>query len=149
MKLRRAELADAPAIARLHRAAVRENLPFLPELHTAEEDLAFFRDVFLAEETVWVAEADDGRVAGYVGFHDGWVRHLFVHPDHQRRGLGPQLLAIAMADGGPKQLWTFAANTRARRFYEARGWRAVEFGDGSGNEEGHPDVRYAWAPPAS
>ena len=33
---------------------------------------------------------------------------------------------------------------RARRFYEARGFRAIRFTDGAGNEEKTPDVRYRW-----
>ena len=37
-------------------------------------------------------------------------------------------------------------NERARRFYEARGFRAVEFTDGEANEEKTPDVRYEWRP---
>jgi hypothetical protein len=32
----------------------------------------------------------------------------------------------------------------ARRFYEARGFRAIRFTDGADNEEGTPDVRYRW-----
>jgi hypothetical protein len=44
------------------------------------------------------------------------------------------------------ELWVFAVNTRARRLYERHGLVAVEFTDGAGNEEGAPDVRYAWRP---
>ncbi|WP_298279395.1 hypothetical protein [uncultured Bradyrhizobium sp.] len=43
-----------------------------------------------------------------------------------------------------RQLWTFQRNARARRFYEARGFVAVEQTDGSRNEEQEPDVRYLW-----
>jgi hypothetical protein len=32
----------------------------------------------------------------------------------------------------------------ARRFYERHGFTAIAFDGGSGNEEGCPDVRYAW-----
>jgi hypothetical protein len=42
------------------------------------------------------------------------------------------------------QFWVFQQNERARRFYEAHGAAAVEFTDGSGNEEKTPDVRYRW-----
>ena len=51
-----------------------------------------------------------------------------------------------MEAGRPMQLWTFQQNDRARRFYEARGFEAVEFTDGSGNKERQPDVRYVWRP---
>jgi hypothetical protein len=35
-------------------------------------------------------------------------------------------------------------NTRARRFYEARGFVLTEETDGAGNEENEPDARYLW-----
>ena len=41
-------------------------------------------------------------------------------------------------------LWTFQVNARARRFYERNGFVAVEFTEGSGNQERQPDVRYEW-----
>jgi len=143
VSLRRAGAEDAAAIARVHRAAMRVSLAFLPELHTAEEDLAFFAERFLPANEVWVAEAG-GEVVGYVGFDADWINHLYVHPDHQGRGLGPELLAHATADGRPRQLWTFQRNARARRFYEQRGFQAVRFTDGQANEEREPDVLYAW-----
>ena len=145
MILRKALANDAQAIAVVHRTAMRVSLSFLPQLHTAEQDLAFFSARFLPANEVWVAEAA-GKVVGYVGFDAEWINHLYVLPDHQGRGLGPQLLAKAMAGGRPKRLWTFQQNARARKFYETRGFRPIEFGDGSGNEEGEPDVLYEWRP---
>lgn len=141
MILRPATHEDAAAIAVVHRLAMRVSLPFLPELHTPEEDLWFVRERLSAENTVWVAEVE-GEVAGYIAFHDGWIDHLFVHPDHQGGGLGPVLLDKALEDGSERQLWTFQQNTRARAFYEKRGFAAAELTDGEGNEEKTPDVRY-------
>lgn len=134
---------DAAALAVVHRAAMRISLPFLPELHTPAEDVRFFAERFLPANEVWVAEAQ-GQIVGYVGFDPDWINHLYVHPDHQGGGLGPELLAKSMADGLPKQLWTFQKNVRARRFYEQRGFRAVRFTQGEDNEEREPDVLYAW-----
>jgi putative acetyltransferase len=141
VELRLAKAEDAPAIARVHRLAMRISLPFLPELHTPEEDLAFVRDRLSATNTVWVAEVE-GEVAGYVAFHEGWIDHLFVHPDHQGLGLGRALLAKALEDGTERKLWTFQKNARARAFYEAHGFVAEMFTDGEGNEEKEPDVLY-------
>jgi len=143
--LRPARPDDAPAIASLLRTTFRVSLPFLPELHTAEEDLAYVSGRLMAEDEVWVAEIE-GSVAGYIAFREGWIDHLYVHPDRQGQGIGPRLLTRAMEDGQPRQLWTFQENTRARQFYEARGFRAIQFTDGAGNEERRPDVRYVWFP---
>ena len=145
MILRRATAADAQAIATVHRTAMRVSLPFLPKLHTAEEDLRFFAERFLPVYEVWVAE-DGGQIEGYVGFDADWVHHLYVHPDAQGRRIGPQLLALALADGRTRRLWTFQQNDRARRFYEARGFTLVQLTDGSGNEEKTPDALYEWRP---
>jgi GNAT superfamily N-acetyltransferase len=143
--LRPAVAEDAPAIAVILGTCFRVSLPFLPELHTPEEDLAYVSGKLMAEDAVWVAEVE-GAVVGYVGFRDDWIDHLYIHPDRQGQGIGPVLLAKALADGRAKQLWAFQQNTRGRRFYEARGFHAVEFTDGEGNEEETPDVRYLWTP---
>jgi GNAT superfamily N-acetyltransferase len=73
----------------------------------------------------------------------GWIEQLYLAPAAVGQGLGSRLLALALAElPGPVRLWTFQANTGARRFYERQGFSAIEFGDGSGNEEGCPDVLY-------
>jgi GNAT superfamily N-acetyltransferase len=143
--LRRAADGDAQAIAIVHRTAMRLSLGFLPELHTAEEDLAFFAGHFLPANEVWVADWD-GAVSGYIGFDADWIHHLYVLPDAQGQGIGPQLLALALADRRPRRLWTFQRNVRARRFYEDRGFRLLELTDGAGNEEKTPDALYEWRP---
>ena len=143
MILRPANLADAPALAEILFDCFRISLTFLPQLHTLDENIGFMTGVLMPQHEVWVAE-DSEAVVGYVAFRPGRIQHLYVRPRAQGRGVGPRLLAQAMADGTEKDLWTFQDNTRARRFYEARGFRAVEFTDGDGNEEKTPDVRYFW-----
>lgn len=145
MKLRRATGADAQAIAIVLRTCFRVSLPFLPELHTAEEDLWFVREVMLVKDEVWVAEAAD-RIAGFIGFREGWIDHLYVHPDFQGQGIGPKLLAKPLSLRQARRLWTFQKNTRARKFYEDRGFKLLKLTDGSGNEEKEPDALYEWRP---
>lgn len=142
--LRRAAPVDAAQVARLQRHVVRVSLPYLPELHTPEEDLWFFSERLFPENEIWIAEVDD-QIVGYVAFKPGWVSHLYIHPDHQGQGIGPQLLAKALEDGAPRELWTFQQNARARRFYEARGFELVRLTDGADNEEKTPDALYRWA----
>ena len=145
MILRPATPDDAPAMARILWDCFEISLPFLPQLHTRDEHVRYMLEVLLPNYRVWVSEAD-GAVAGYIAFNAGHIQHLFIHPDAQGQGIGPSLLAKALEDGRPKELWTFQQNTRARRFYERRGFRPVEFTDGEGNEEKTPDVRYLWEP---
>ena len=46
-------------------------------------------------------------------------------------------------------LYTFQVNNRARAFYERRGFTIERFGEGEGNEEHQPDMRYVWKPDRS
>src|SRR6187402_567539 len=109
--IRRADVSDAEAVARLFRAVCRACLTYLPELHTPTEDLGFFRDHVFAECEVWVAQ--DGAIDGFIAFRPGWVDHLYVHPERQRHGLGKTLLALAMKTHGELRLWVFQRNTAA------------------------------------
>jgi GNAT superfamily N-acetyltransferase len=88
------------------------------------------------------------RIVGLAVVGSGELDQLYVVPDRLGRGIGRRLLEIAKQrspDG--LGLYTFQVNERARRFYERNGFVAVAFGDGTGNEEGQPDVRYVWQPP--
>jgi GNAT superfamily N-acetyltransferase len=145
--LRRATLDDMPAAARLHRHVMRTSLSFLPELHTPEEDVRFFSEKLFPTTEFWVAE-DDGAVVGYIAFKPDFIDHLYLHPDHQDRGLGVQLLDKARAGARLLRLWTFQANAKARRFYEREGFTAELMTDGADNEEHMPDVLYRWERPA-
>ena len=143
MTLRLASADDAAAIAIAHRRAMRESLSFLPDMHGAEQDLAYFAQRFLPANTVWVAERE-GRVVGYLGFEADWINHLYLLPEAQGQGLGLSLLAKALEDGRTRRLWTFQQNARARRFYEMQGFVMVRLSDGAGNEERMPDALYEW-----
>jgi GNAT superfamily N-acetyltransferase len=144
--LRRAEPDDAAAIAAVLREA-RDAHAFLPRLHTAEDDYQFVSERMLPAHEVWVVE-EQAVVIGFASFSDDLLGHLYVAPRAQRRGVGRLLLDMVKQrrpDGFV--LWTHQPNAQARAFYEREGLRAVEFTDGSSNEEKVPDVRYAWRQP--
>jgi GNAT superfamily N-acetyltransferase len=122
-------------------------LAFLPKLHTHEENVEFLTGV-VERQDAWVAE-HHGRVAGFLALKGDLGTFFYVDPDAHGKGLGTALFEQAQRERPAGfSFWVFQQNERARRFYEAHGAVAVEFTDGSGNEERTPDVRYEWRPPA-
>ena len=143
MSLRRATLDDMPALARLHRRTVEISLPFVPRLHTPEEDAWWFSERLYPTNQVWLTEDAEGPV-GYIAFRPDFIEHLFIRPESQGARLGVVLLDKAKAETGELSLWTFQQNLRARRFYERHGFCVVKETDGGDNEEKLPDVLYRW-----
>ena len=120
-------------------------LDFLPKLHTADEDREHLASV-IAKQDVWVAE-EAGRIVGFIALDGDVGTFFYVEPDAHRRGLGSALFEYVQRERSSGfTFWVFQANEKARGFYEKRGCVAVEFTDGSGNEEKTPDVRYEWRP---
>jgi ribosomal protein S18 acetylase RimI-like enzyme len=146
VRIRSAGPEDADAIARVFIASFG-TLTFLPRLHTDDETVDFITNTVMAEQEVSVAEVG-GAIAGFVATsHGDHLEHLYVHPDHQGRGIGSALLERAKARmPGGFRFWVFQENAPARRFYERHGCRVVELTDGSGNEEQTPDALYEWLP---
>lgn len=147
--LRSARADDAGPVTRLFLASRAAAMPYLARVHSDEATLAWMTHVVLPGTEVWVAEIGrDGGEAGAVGFLslDGEeLEHLYLSPEAQRRGIGTLLLAKAK-ERSPEglALHAFQRNAGARAFYERHGFTAVEFSDGSRNEEQEPDVRYRW-----
>jgi GNAT superfamily N-acetyltransferase len=142
--LRRSRTDESDAIAALWLHARAAAVPSIPRpVHTDDEVRQWFATIVLPTSEVWVIEHEDRLVALMV-LHDGWIDQLYVDPPSARLGLGSGLLDLAK-ELNPQglDLWTFQANTGARRFYERHGFVAVASTDGD-NEERAPDVRYRW-----
>ena len=104
---------------------------------------AWFASIVLVEHEVWVAAAGE-HVVGIAVLRGDTLDQLYVHPGHQRHGIGSRLLDHAKRQRRTLRLSTFQSNEVARVFYERRGFRPIAFGDGTANEEGEPDVLYEW-----
>src|SRR5262249_45510352 len=119
----------------------------------SDEDVRLWiRERLIPAGRTTVAVAD-GRVIGFLSVSTdadrSWIDQLYVSPDYLGRGIGTHLLDLARRRLPPPiRLYTFQENARARRFYESRGFVAIAFGDGSGNEERCPDVLYQLRPDA-
>ena len=141
--IRRAQLADMASVATLHRLAFFRAMPHMPALHTPADDLEFFSTVVFPSTEIWLSE-QAGAAVGFIAFRADWVDHLYVHPDHQRSGIGSALLELAKSSTQCLRVWTFQCNLPARRFYERHGFRIECETDGVNNEERQPDVHYVW-----
>jgi len=131
---------DAERLAAIFTSARRTAMPWLPELHTEEEDRAFIGERVMADCELLVARRE-ARPAGFLALKDDMVEHLYVAPEAQRQGIGTALLEAAKArrpDG--LRLWTFQRNAGAAAFYARQGFTEVMRTDGSDNEEREPDV---------
>ncbi|MFF4395676.1 GNAT family N-acetyltransferase [Streptomyces sp. NPDC001480] len=144
--LRRAVDADAAAAADVWLRSFAAALPTVVRPRSDDEVRQYFREVLVPLRETWVAEAA-GAVVGVMVLQGELLAQLYLDPDRRGRGIGDRFVALAK-ERGPQglTLWTFQVNKPAHRFYERHGFVAVEFTDGSGNEEREPDVRYEWRP---
>ena len=163
LELRRAETADAMAVARVQvrswQAAYRGLMPddFLAQLRP--EDRAKRYDFWnldpVRPQTIIAVER--GEIRGLVttapaqesNMPDfGELCGLYVDPDHWGRGIGVALVSAARArllDHGFRKaiLWVLASNVRAQRFYRKDQW-APDGGQRTEEKWGFKvnDVRY-------
>jgi GNAT superfamily N-acetyltransferase len=153
MLVRSAIDADSDAIAEVYLRAWAIAMPFVTNAHTDAQVREWIRGRLVPGGRVLVAEEGSSIRAMLAHSEDEkgfWIDQLYVDPDFSRRGIGTALLeqAIALAAGRAIRLYSFQANSTARAFYERHGFRAIDYGDGSGNEERCPDVLYERPPGA-
>jgi len=150
--LRRADLADAEALAAIGRATFTETFGalyppkdlarFLAEAHSLEQARADLAD---PAKAVWLAEAG-GQAVGYalagpcdlphpdVRPEDGELKRLYLLRSAQKGRLGGRLLTAALQwllAAGPRVLWigVWSQNLGAQRLYARHGFgRVGEYG---------------------
>ncbi|SCB59552.1 Acetyltransferase (GNAT) family protein [Rhizobium aethiopicum] len=135
------------AAAGIRRAALWQRLPWLPVLHTPEEEEQYWRMHLLPNCTI-LGAAMRNKLVGVIAYGDNWIEQLYVLPDFQGIGIGSLLLAGAKEEMDEIRLWTFQRNIGARAFYERHGFSADNETDGANNEEREPDVLYHWRRPS-
>jgi ribosomal protein S18 acetylase RimI-like enzyme len=145
ISIRPATAADAAPIADVYLTSYRATYAF-PLAHSDDETRRWLAGVVAHGESTWVAESGS-RVVALLVLDDEGIDQLYVDPTAQGLGIGSRLVALAKSERpNGLRLYTFQVNDRARRFYERHGFTIAALGDGSGNEEGQPDVRYEWRP---
>jgi GNAT superfamily N-acetyltransferase len=144
VEIRRAKPEEAAEVADVFVASQADALPFLRALHSTEDTIAFITEDVFTKDDVWIA-IENGKIVGMMALAGTHIDHLYLQPGYYRRGIGSQLIEKAK-ELHPLllTLYAFQVNLRARSFYEEHGFVPIEFGDGSGNEAGEPDVLYEW-----
>jgi GNAT superfamily N-acetyltransferase len=145
--LRRGGPPDALAAAELWLRARRSATGAIPPPAHPDDDVrSWFTTRVVADLELWLAEDVPARtLAGLLVLDGAWLAQLYVDPDRTGRGIGASLLELAKRQRpGGLRLWTFVSNAGAQRFYERHGFVEVLRTDGRDNEEGAPDIQYAW-----
>lgn len=125
MNFREATIND---FSELHsiRIAVKENI--LPDpLLITEADYANFLTI---RGKGWLCEIEN-TIVGFaiIDLKERNIWALFVHPDHERKGIGKQLQEIMLNwyfENNDETLWLGTSpGTRAESFYRKGGWKEV------------------------
>ena len=114
---------------------------WMTRLHSRAKDISFAAKL-IAGHFVFGWGVD--RPLGFIALHQDSIDALYVRNDKHGQGYGSALMQYAQSMRGDLELWTFQQNAPARRFYAKHGFSEVKFTDGSGNDEGLPDVCLTW-----
>ena len=136
------EIGMADGLVRMWREAFEHGVGVV-DPHPIDGQRAYFIEQVLPRHRVTVALDEADRTVGFVAANAASIGQLHVRVSCHGQGIGSALLERAKADSvGSLWLYTFARNTRARRFYEGRGFAAVAFGfEPTWKLD---DVRYEW-----
>jgi ribosomal protein S18 acetylase RimI-like enzyme len=138
VSIRTAREADFDALTELWERSARSSHAFMADDEFVEL-IPRIRDLLLPSMDVWIAESD-GETLGFVGARDEHVELLYVAPEAQGKGIGPQLLA-QVADGtGPRSVEVYADNTVGLGFYLSQGFRETRRDPTDGAGRGFPIV---------
>ena len=145
MNIRPYAHSDFEAVTKLWWCARETTFPEIQRTkgNSFEEDCAYFQNVILEENDVYVIDTDSITVA-FMAIKGEFIDQLYVAPTHQRQGIGKALIEFARTLS-PERLWlyTFQSNTNGRAFYEKNGFVATKFSI-SPAPESEPDVLYEW-----
>ncbi|MGR3762015.1 GNAT family N-acetyltransferase [Roseobacteraceae bacterium NS-SX3] len=120
----------------------QQDTAWMPKLYGEAEVIAFCGTMI---DRGWMTVAErGGRVLGFLARDNEEVCALYLAPDACGQGFGRALMEHAKTASPRLILRAFAANQDARRFYLREGFAETARGDGSGNEEGLPDVTFEW-----
>lgn len=102
-------------------ASVRSTHYFL-----TEADIQFYKALvpsYFPAVDLYVIRNKQGSIAAFMGLSDTEIEMLFVHPKEQGKGLGKQLIHLAVWKKGIRKVDVNEQNTTASRFYQHMGFQ--------------------------
>lgn len=145
---RAATQCDTKGVVKVYLSSRKAFVPFAAIAHSEEAVYKWICDTLIPGSQVTVVERDN-KIVGMMALSTtegtGWIDQLYLHPDVVGQKIGTKLIERAKAElGSPIRLYTFQENQGAIRFYERHGFKAIQYRDGSENEENCPDILYEW-----
>ena len=134
--------AEADPLTRMWRESFEFGVG-ITDRHPLEDQIRFLREQLVPTNAIRVVK-QDGRIVGFSATTPESISALYVRVDSIGQGIGTHLLDLAKErSSGSLWLYTFARNTRARRFYERHGFEEGEHA--FENMWGLEDVKYHWS----
>ncbi|MCO5613671.1 hypothetical protein L7F22_067949 [Adiantum nelumboides] len=99
------------------------------------------RNVYLPNSETFVLEKD-GQIKGFLSLHENRLAALFIDTNSQGHGFGKELLNEAKKRRQALELTVYSANTRARSFYQACGFKLIN--EQSDPHTGHSEQVMRW-----
>jgi GNAT superfamily N-acetyltransferase len=123
MKFREATVEDI-TVLHVIRMAVKENVLNNPMLVTTAD----YERYLTTDGRGWLCEIG-GRIAGFgiIDTSENNIWALFVHPDHEGKGIGKEIQKLMLDwhfSNSKDTLWLGTSpSTRAESFYRSSGWK--------------------------
>src|SRR4051794_30436775 len=122
---REATIEDTPQLYTI-RISMKENMLPDPSIITKED----YANFLIIRERGWLCEIENAVVGfSIIDMKEKNIWALFVHPDHEGKGVGKQLQQLMLNwyfDSNDETIWLGTSpGTRAENFYRESGWKDV------------------------
>ena len=81
------------------------------DTHSIEEQIEYLHNIVLPKNTVRIVVDDDSdEIVGFLASNSDTIDQLYIHVDHQGRGIGTVLLNLAKRDSAGRLRRTLSMN---------------------------------------
>ena len=114
MMIRRLISSDIPFVSKIWLNGNLEAHNFVISEHWYSIENKAINKIITSECYVYLVE---NKICGYIAINDGYIEHLYVVADMQKRGIGKQLVEFCKNNYKELSLHVFKKNKKAVDFY--------------------------------